>query len=410
MKKTWKLRLCGLLATGGLLTALAWAETLEMVTYYPAPSAAGGDFDRLHANRATIGQDYNRANVPDADVPDGHLFVFDRIGVGTTTPAGPLHVVGVDDAVSDVILMPGADTAAAGTPDIRVGIGTAAPVSVLHVVTSGATNAGNNIFLDAYTSTANFGPELIERRARGTSGAPAAVQNGDDLGGITFNGYDGTGFAAQPAAVINAYVEGNPIAGSIPGAMSFSTNGGTDLRTRMTISSAGNVGIGLNPPTANPSPANNQATENLDVNDIWLRTANGGAGAWLSAGGAGGAGGDRPRVASSYTGNGAADRFINLGFQPTHVRIWSTWVGLWYVCEKWASWPMPPAYAEYSFYHSGTSGGGGLFGGGTNNPVDETRLEIRAGENGFRVGGTSPPSALKYTNNDGITYYYYAWE
>ncbi|PIQ88230.1 MAG: hypothetical protein COV72_09300, partial [Candidatus Omnitrophica bacterium CG11_big_fil_rev_8_21_14_0_20_42_13] len=44
-----------------------------------------------------------------------------------------------------------------------------------------------------------------------------------------------------------------------------------------------NVAIGPNLPTSAPSPGNNQAKENLDVNDVWLRAANGGTGAWASS-------------------------------------------------------------------------------------------------------------------------------
>jgi len=51
-----------------------------------------------------------------------------------------------------------------------------------------------------------------------------------------------------------------------------------------------NVAIGPNLPTSAPSPGNNQAKENLDVNDVWLRAANGGTGRWASA--VGGAGSD----------------------------------------------------------------------------------------------------------------------
>ena len=60
---------------------------------------------------------------------------------------------------------------------------------------------------------------------------------------------------------------------------------GSSAVERMRITSAGNVGIGTVSPTAAAAP-NGQATENLDVNDVWLRGANAGAGGWASAVGA----------------------------------------------------------------------------------------------------------------------------
>ncbi len=143
MTRPWKWHAASLLLVAGLAARVAWAETIEMVTYYPAPAPGENNIDRLHANRATIGDAYNPANVPDNQVPDGQLFVFDRVGIGTITPAGPLHVVGVDDAVSSVLFMPGADTPAAGAPDIRVGIGTATPNQALHVSADIGTSSSN---------------------------------------------------------------------------------------------------------------------------------------------------------------------------------------------------------------------------------------------------------------------------
>ena len=172
----WRTHMLGVFLAGATLAGLAWGETLEMVTYYPAPSAAGGNFDRLHANRATIGDAYNRTDVPDADVPDGHLFVFDRIGVGTTTPAGPLHVVGVDDTTSNIIFLQGADTPAAGAPDIRLGIGTPTPLSTAPPVPNGLP--GNLDVNDIFLRSAN---EWVSRLGLGGRYIQSVYAENDQL-------------------------------------------------------------------------------------------------------------------------------------------------------------------------------------------------------------------------------------
>ncbi len=56
-----------------------------------------------------------------------------NLGIGTTSPGGKLHVVGRDDAADVIAFMPGADTTAAGTPDLKMGIGMATPAATLDV-------------------------------------------------------------------------------------------------------------------------------------------------------------------------------------------------------------------------------------------------------------------------------------
>jgi len=74
-------------------------------------------------------------------------------------------------------------------------------------------------------------------RSRGTGSAQTAVLNGDDLGDITFVGFDGTGTAG--GATISATVEGSPVTGRIPTKFSFFTNNGTNQIIRAELSSAG---------------------------------------------------------------------------------------------------------------------------------------------------------------------------
>lgn len=74
-------------------------------------------------------------------------------------------------------------------------------------------------------------------RSRGTNNSPTAVVNGDDLGDITFVGFDGTGTAG--GATISATVEGSPVTGRIPTKFSFFTNNGVNQVIRAELSSAG---------------------------------------------------------------------------------------------------------------------------------------------------------------------------
>ena len=63
---------------------VAWAEQVEIVTYYPSPAAATDD---LKVKRAAVGSTYQALNFDDAlaAVADGTLLVEHGLGIGTTT-------------------------------------------------------------------------------------------------------------------------------------------------------------------------------------------------------------------------------------------------------------------------------------------------------------------------------------
>lgn len=118
----------------------------------------------------------------------------------------------------------------------NVGIGTTDPDNKLSV-TGGA--------VAQYTETANnssFGFYAIKSRSG------SIVSNGDSLGSVRFYGHDGA--ANQNAARIEAFVDGSPAAGDMPGRLVFFTtaDGSSSLTERMRITSAGNVGIGTSSP------------------------------------------------------------------------------------------------------------------------------------------------------------------
>lgn len=118
----------------------------------------------------------------------------------------------------------------------NVGIGTTSPAAKLDVTTT----SNEALFL---TRSSSDGTEAVQRfrKARGSS----IVQNGDGVGSILFNGWNGTSY--DPVAQIKALVDGTPgSSGDMPGRLLFLTNadGSASLSEAMRIESSGEVGIG----------------------------------------------------------------------------------------------------------------------------------------------------------------------
>ena len=223
------------------IAAPVFAETIELVTYYPAPGSGSND----HVDSLTVGDAYDGVTAP-----NGMVFIEDRLGIGAgftaaNPPLGSLHVVGPAGEDDRVLFMPGAG----GT--MRVGIGTANPLDAALEV-SGLPNAAGNVVaaIREATNTAASAPSLVLRRARGTDDVPAIVQNGDVLGKLEFEGYDG--FNRITGAQIRAEMDGVPGANDLPTRLVFTTtpDGAAVPVERMRITNAGNIGIGTNAPTA----------------------------------------------------------------------------------------------------------------------------------------------------------------
>jgi len=96
------------------------------------------------------------------------------------------------------------------------------------------------------------GVDFSLRKSRGAIvGTNTIVADGDNLGGVYFQGANGTGYTS--AAAISANVDGTPGASSdMPGRLRFLTtpDGSGTLTERMRITSAGNVGIGNTAPSS----------------------------------------------------------------------------------------------------------------------------------------------------------------
>jgi hypothetical protein len=142
----------------------------------------------------------------------------------------------------------------------RIGLGTTVPSYQLDIVDdigSGGTNYGRVAMrgLGGSILQWRFGddasaPDFAIYKARGTRTSPTIVQNGDTLGNMQFNGYDGS--TNRLGAVIRSFVEGTPATNKIPARIAFFTkpDSATAITERMRISSDGLVGIGTTVPAA----------------------------------------------------------------------------------------------------------------------------------------------------------------
>jgi len=123
----------------------------------------------------------------------------------------------------------------------NIGIGTSAPVEAVEVERSAAAA---RFQLTSFTNTPNEAPQYIQRRARGTTGAPTAVQNNDNLGLFSFRGHNGTTMGGS-RATITAQAAGTFSASSTPTRLIFATTpvGSTTPQSVLVITPDGKVQI-----------------------------------------------------------------------------------------------------------------------------------------------------------------------
>jgi hypothetical protein len=170
-----------------------------------------------------------------ASASDSHFSLFNKLSGGALTfGTASTERVRVD---ANGLLLLGTSTArAAGGNQTR------------QFQIEGTTYANSSIQLTCNSTsqapTFNFG------RSRGTSvGSSTVVQDGDDLGFLTWSAADGTDLVSY-AAQIHAQIDGTPGSNDTPGRLIFSTSadGSAAVAERMRIDSSGRVGIGVTPP------------------------------------------------------------------------------------------------------------------------------------------------------------------
>ena len=123
------------------------------------------------------------------------------------------------------------------TTNQRVGIGTTAPSGLLHLY---GTAAANQYQYNEHVNDAGASYYALRRAKTGKT----AVVNGNGLGLIVFEGYDGSAY--REAAVIYGEIDGTPGSSDMPGRLTFYTtpDNSATSQERMRIDSTGNVGIG----------------------------------------------------------------------------------------------------------------------------------------------------------------------
>lgn len=268
------------------IPCLSHAETVELVTYFPA-GGAGEENPQMDTLR--VGNAYENLPVP----ADGTALIAGSLGIGipvpangTIAPAADLHIVDegndaelllqrfVGNALNSEVLLAAqqgrgvldaASTLSLGTngnarllihPTGNIGIGNEAlfplgALAPLHVNVQGPNTTP--LLLEGFYSTADplF---LMFRRTVGTPDNRQAIRNNDGLGEISFQGSTGAGINdLATGARIRAEAAGAWANNSAPTDLLFFTAGTAGGGERMRIAAAGNVGIGTNAP--NPAAA-----------------------------------------------------------------------------------------------------------------------------------------------------------
>jgi hypothetical protein len=126
----------------------------------------------------------------------------------------------------------------------NVGIGTTNPSTLLDI-----QGSREGLYIERNNGAVNYGGHIRMRKSRGSLASRSIVANGDTLGSITFESYNGSAHTEQTGirAVVNGTVSGS----SIPTDLFFAagSSGLTASNERMRIKSNGDVGIGTDSPS-----------------------------------------------------------------------------------------------------------------------------------------------------------------
>jgi hypothetical protein len=193
--------------------------------YFPAANQVGITTGGSAAAIFAAGAISNPTFTGVASFPDGSASAPSITNTGDTN-------TGIYFAADDTVGITTAGTARVTVNSSgNVGIGTS-PGTILHTSVNGA---GSIQLLDG-AAAAN---EIRFRRYNSTVASPTVVADGNVLGAISFQGYDGA--AMRTAAQIAGVVNGAPGASDMPGALTFATtaDGGISTTEKMRIDSNG---------------------------------------------------------------------------------------------------------------------------------------------------------------------------
>lgn len=155
----------------------------------------------------------------------------------------------VPDASGQLELQTNGTTVATITPTSNVVVGYNASQNNAYRLQSIGTNGGD--LLTQRWAASTGGSFIRMQKSRGASiGTQGAVNSGDNIGILSFDGDDGSNFIVS--AQVNAQVDGAPSTGSVPGRLVFTTTpsgSGTPVEA-MRITSAQNVSIGTSAASA----------------------------------------------------------------------------------------------------------------------------------------------------------------
>ncbi|HEY2434065.1 MAG TPA: tail fiber domain-containing protein [Vicinamibacterales bacterium] len=134
------------------------------------------------------------------------------------------------------------------TPTGNAGIGTFTPVASLEVSNAISGAAFANIVTSSFTGSTGTGSAFVGRKARGTSVAPTAAQNGDVLTTFIGRGFATTSFGSAFSGMSVLAAENFTTSAQGSFLNFYTTAVGTAVSNpSMTIDPSGNVGIGTSP-------------------------------------------------------------------------------------------------------------------------------------------------------------------
>jgi hypothetical protein len=120
------------------------------------------------------------------------------------------------------------------TSNDRIGIGTSSPARTLHLV--GDVQYEGSMRIDQYHTSAD-GPDVLLQKARGTPATPTAVVAADELGKFVMYGHNGTSFLESAIIRSSATVDGSTYGGTLE----FNTGTGGTTSNRLKIDETGTI-------------------------------------------------------------------------------------------------------------------------------------------------------------------------